>query len=205
MTSPHYTFRKRISWALLVIGVFLCSGEFWSDALSPLIYDSSGDYKPDKYFPGLSRELSDIQFFLGGGAIFGARLYGTLFMIVGIGGLAYVFARSNPKFPALRSRARGVSGLSMAITGNLIIVLSSIGFLFVPAGDSIRPMGWAFYWGAIALGSLVVLVPLGILCIFDEKPRFLGVLVVLFGISTVFMGPLLLNLAAWIKGFNLAD
>ncbi len=74
----------------------------------------------------------------------------------------------------------------------------------MPAGDSIRPMGWAFYWVVIALGSFFVLVPLGILCIFNEKPRFLGVLVVLLGISTVFIGPLLLNLAAWIKGFDLA-
>jgi hypothetical protein len=189
----------------LVIGIFLCSGELWSDALTPLIYDSSGNYKPDKYFIGLSRELSGVQSFLGGGAILGARLYGTLFVIVGVGGLAYTYARANLKSPALRSRARGVSGLSMATMANLIIVLSSIEFFFIPTGDSIRPMGWAFYVVLIALGSFLILVPLGILCIFNEKPRFLGVLIVLFGISTVFIGPLLLNLAAWIKGFDLAD
>ena len=93
----------------------------------------------------------------------------------------------------------------MAIVANFLILISSIPLFLIPAGESVRAMGWALFVFLIAAGSLVFIVPLGILCIFDEKPRFIGAVVVFLGIATIFLGGLLLSLASWIKGFEISD
>lgn len=93
----------------------------------------------------------------------------------------------------------------MAIVANFLVLISSLPLFLIPAGESVRAMGWALFLGLIAAGSLFFIVPLGVYCIFKEKPRFIGAVVVLLGITPIFVGQQLLSLASWIKGFEISD
>lgn len=94
--------------------------------------------------------------------------------------------------------------LALAIAAHLLICLFSVQFFFVPAGSHIRPMGWAMFVGLVSVGAFIVVEPVSIISLFREKPRFLGVLGLVLGITPFPFSSLILHLAAMIRGFELS-
>jgi hypothetical protein len=199
MGDRRYNVLKPIAWTATLTGLVLFSGMFWADVLNPLVFNSAGAYRTDGMFPLLSPILLRVNM-----ALHLGWFYGLPFLFLGTGGLVFIYARTNPRFPALQSRGFGTVALVLAIAAHLLIFLFSVQFFFVPAGSQIRPMGWALFVGLVSAGVFIVVEPVSIISLFREKPRFLGVLGMVLGITPFPFSSFILHLAARIKGFELS-
>jgi hypothetical protein len=139
MGKPPISWRNRIPWAALMIGLILFSGMFWADLLDPLIFDATGEYRTGGIFPLLSPFLLQVSMLLHFG-----WFYGLPFLLFGSCALTSNYARTNLRFPGLQSRRFGTTALVLAGGAHFLIFLSCVPFFFTPAGAAVRPMGWAF-------------------------------------------------------------
>ena len=84
------------------------------------------------------------------------------------------------------------------------VVLTSVQFLFVAPGTSIRPIGWAgMVFGLSAVGLLFI-VPLSIFASVYERRVWLSLLAGGLSLTPFFLGRWMLLLASRIIGFEIA-
>ncbi len=93
---------------------------------------------------------------------------------------------------------------ALGVVANLGIVALTLPFVTVPSGNSIRPMGWAFLIGMIALGTFVVGIITALIDVFSGKCKF-GLVGFFLCLVPFPLASLLLHLLALIKGFHLSE
>lgn len=192
------TFRL-LAWIATILGCFLVTGTFWADILNPLIFDATGERRMDGIFPILSPLLLQINVALHFGWSKGLPL-----LFVGAAGLAFSYARKSARFDAVRSRPFTSAALAVSLLAHVIVFAVSAQFFFVPAGSHIRPMGWAMFIAIVSFMCFVVVEPVSIIAIVKERPRALGIVGLVGGLTAFFFGSFLLHFAAWVKGFELS-
>jgi len=77
-------------------------------------------------------------------------------------------------------------------------------FLCVPAGSSIRPMGWAMYTMLSALVLMLVSLGASIASLRKQKRKTASVVAILLSLAIIVVPSLALQAVAQIKGFNLS-
>jgi hypothetical protein len=112
----------------------------------------------------------------------------------------------SPKHPATPKKAnRGLLPFWFAFAPNALVIALSLPFYFVPAGDEIRPMGWASTCSTIAFFSLIVIPPFAVSCMIQHR-RFLWPLFSIFlALSPFPLAYFFLHNAAYTKGFTLEE
>ncbi|MGB3086400.1 MAG: hypothetical protein WBC53_01505 [Phycisphaerae bacterium] len=189
-----------LSVAATVLGVMLVSGDFWSDVLDPLIFDSSGHYRTGIVLGTLSRVLLQISRVLNFG-----WFYGTPLLLLGLTGLCHILTRSRLLPGWVRTRPKCGAALGVVASANALVLLFSVQFFFVPEGAYIRPMGWACFMFVVSICTLGVAGTLGIIAIVRERPRIAGAVCLVLALTPLFFSWLILLSAMWLKGFYLSD
>jgi hypothetical protein len=174
----------------------LLSGMFWAHALNPLIFDASGEFRTDGLFGVLSPVILQVSILLNLGWLLGLPP-----LLAGLAGLA-LFA---PASTSSTSRPFARAALTVDAVTHLLIIAFSVQFLFVPAGASIRPMGWAMLMGLLDLVTLVIALPLSIVSVARERPPTIGAVAAFFSLTPFFFSSFVLHFSSWIKGFELSE
>jgi|SRR5579859_2406091 len=188
-----------LAWGAAILGCILVTGMFWAGVLDPLIFDPKGEYRTDGIFPILSPLLLQLSMTLQLGWFIGLPL-----LFTGVAGLVFLYGRKSSRFSAVRARPFTAVALVVVFLAHTIIFLISAQFFFVPAGSHIRPMGWAMFVAVVSFVSLLLVEPISIVATIKEKPRFLGIVGLVCGLTPFFFGSFILHFAAWVKGFELS-
>jgi hypothetical protein len=125
------------------------------------------------------------------GAISGMPL-ATIFVIL------WWFERANP-------RPSGLLALIIALSVNILQVVYAAQFFWVPAGASIRPMGWALLSAIIGGCALIAATLLSVHSVLRQRRVLFALLAIPLAIESLYLGRELLLLAARVKGFEIAD
>jgi hypothetical protein len=113
--------------------------------------------------------------------------------------------RAAPKIRnSLQPQRFGSSSLRVALVAHLCILILSAHLFFIPAGIKIRPMGWGAATLVICLVTLFIALPLAVIAITKESPRWPGIIGLILGCTPFWFAHFLLHLAMWTKGFHLA-
>jgi len=190
---------KILAWGATILGCVLVTGAFWADIFDPLICDAKGEYRSDGIFPILSPLILRLSMMLHFGWCKGLPL-----LFVGVAGLVFLYGRKSVRFTAVRSRPFTSVALAIVVLAHAIVFAISAQFFFVPAGSHIRPMGWAMFVGIVSFVSLLLVEPVSIVATIRERPRFLGILGLIGGITPFFFSSFILHFAVWVKGFELS-
>jgi hypothetical protein len=186
-----------LSIVATLIGIFLISGMFWAGVLDPLIFNSAGEYRTDGAFRTLSPVLLQARMRLSFGWFYGIPLF-----LLGLIGTIALQPQSDSKDSIFQRHRLGFAALGVAAIAHILVLASSIQFFFVPAGSHIRPMGWALMMFIIGAGTFVVAVPIGAIAIRKERPRYLGAIGLVLGLTPFWFSSFLLHFAAWLKGLT---
>lgn len=188
---------KILAWGATILGCVLIAGGYLANFLNPLILGDHGD-RTD----GIFRILSPLTLLLNRVLLIAQSLGSPFFLFIGVAGLIFLYGRSA-RFGVIRSRPFTFAALTIVVLIHAGIFASSVQFFFVPAGAEIRPMGWGLVVGILSLVSLAVVEPVSIMATIKEKPRFLGIIGMIGGITPFLLSSFILHLAARIKGFEL--
>jgi hypothetical protein len=196
--NSRQQFAKIVAWSAAIFGCILVTGTFWADVLDPLIFDAKGEYRTGGIFPILSPLLEQFNMALSFG-----WFKGLPFLFIGVAGLVFLYGRESVRFTVVRSRPFTSVALTVVLLAHAIIFAISAQFFFVPAGSAIRPMGWAMFVGIVSLVAFLLAEPISVVATIKERPRFLGIIGMVGGITPFFFSSFILHLAARIKGFEL--
>jgi len=175
-------------------------GEWWADILDPLIFNQAGEYRTDGIFRSLSSVFLQLNMFLHSGWV-----YGTPIFFAGITGIFLTQPTAPDYYGFIHHHRFGAAALGVALFAHILVFVFSFQFFFVPAGESIRPMGWAVFMFIIGFFTYIIVIPLGIIAIVKERPRFLGVIGLILGVTPFFFSSMILDFASKMKGFVLSD
>lgn len=189
---------KILAWSATIFGCMLITGIFWADILDPLIFNAQGENRTDGVFAILSPVLLQLSMALHFGWFKGLPL-----LFIGVTALVILYGRTSTRLSMVRSRPFTSVALVAIVLAHAIAFAVSAQFFFVPAGSEIRPMGWAMFVGIVSFLSFLVAEPASIVATIKEKPRFLGIIGMIGGITPFFLSSFILHLAARIKGFEL--
>jgi hypothetical protein len=178
-----------------ILGCAQVIEQCWPSILYPLRFDAKGEFRTGGFSVILSPLLTlmDLGWFTG-----------LPFLFVGVAGLVFLYGKRSTRFAVVRSRPLTSAALAVVVFAHAIVFAISAQFFFVPAGAHIRPMGWAMFVAAVSFVSLLLVVPVSIVATIRERPRSLGFVGLLGGITPFFFSSLILHLAAWLKGFELS-
>jgi hypothetical protein len=194
VNEPRYRVLKRSSWGALLLGLLLCGMGFFRGVLDPFIFDSSGNFRRDGIFRDVSPVLLEAK-----GMLSYSVLWALPCLLLGIWGLIFYYAHTSERFPGL-----GRVAVALGVLVHLLVLVVSLPFFFVPAGDHIRPMAWAALLGLVSVGSFVLIEPISIIAVVKEEPPSPGVFGLILGVTPFFLGWLILFFASLVKGFSLS-
>ena len=130
--------------------------------------------------------------------------YGVPLFALGLLGILLTQPENeNPPSRFQRHRL-GFSAVGFGLIANLLIYIVSRGLFSVPTGASIRPMGWSAVVFLIVVAAFAVVVPVAVAAIVKERPRWPGVLGLLFGLAPFWLAEFLLHYAMSVRGFHLS-
>jgi hypothetical protein len=190
-----------LSISSFLIGILLVLSMFWIRISGINTLMVLTDYHPDSFFYMLLYPI------VLGIACFtqSSLFFGVAFLLIGIIGI-FLTRPPLPDATGFFTLHRfGIMGIGIALIAHISIIVFSTHFLFVSPGAYIRPMGWAMMMALIAGGTFFVVVPLSIIAIIKERPRFLGIIGLILGITPFWFSAMLLNFMSWVIGFNLSD
>jgi hypothetical protein len=95
-----------------------------------------------------------------------------------------------------------ISGLGVGLAANCYVIYSTLTLLSIPRGTAIRPMGLVMVLWQLALGSLLLGVPLSAIGCFQSRGwrRIWGVLGILLSLAVLPIGIVLLQVVAHVAG-----
>jgi len=186
-----------IAWCAAISGLLLVIAPFCGDILNPIIFDAHGEYRSDGIVRALLLQADEVLHF---GYVAGLPL-----LLIGIAGGIVLYGTRSTRFSLLRSHRFTFAALADVVLVHLFVLAFSAPFFLLPAGSHIRPMQWPVFLGLVALSSFVVVEPLSVVAAIREKPRFLGMVGVLGGVTPAFFGMVLLYLAIQFNGLQVSD
>jgi len=180
-----------LSIGVVLLGIALTTGSMWAGILDPLIFDASGNERSNGLFPILSPLLLSLSMRLHFG-----WYHGSWLLLAGLGGMVFTIPENRKMLGHFRERRFSAAALAVTLGAHLMIVAFSIQFFFVPAGESIRPMGWAMFMFRIAAPAFVLGLPLAVVSLVKEKPKIFGALAGVLSCTPFFFSSAFLHLAA---------
>ncbi len=118
--------------------------------------------------------------------------------------LIALYIRNADKFKASKQPIAGILSLVIGVLFNLIVVFSSAPFVFVSRGSHIRPMGWAGLMFLVAMSALLLGLPLCTVSLIVDKKKIWAVIGLILVLSPLPLAVILLNVLAFVCGFELA-
>ncbi|MCY2932000.1 MAG: hypothetical protein NTV86_21400 [Planctomycetota bacterium] len=194
---------RGVSLAVVLLSAafyILCS--HWLQLLGPFLFDETGNFRSDGIFKELSPAI--MGFFGHLSSLYSCVLPLAMFLAGLAGVIALRPAGEKPGDPG-RSHRIGVTGIVVGGVANGLVLVFSSGLFFVHPGEHIRPMGWASLMFNLALVTLYVSLPISVVAIIREKPRYVGVISVVLGITPLPFAMILLHGLSAIIGFGLAE
>jgi hypothetical protein len=196
---------KRIrTWRIIsIVAVVIGTGMFWGDTiLFPLIIGRTGGLRTDGVFVLLTPFVLHVLRFLTG-AWFYDIPNGIPILFGGVMGLTITWPLSRSGSAFTDTHRLGLAAIAVGVCAHLLVFAFSLNFFFVPAGAGVRPMVWVSMMFGIAAFTFLASLPLIILAMFKERPRFFSVVALALSLTPIFFAMGMLFLAAAIKGFVL--
>jgi len=189
---------RAIAWIIAVSGIAFITGGYWRDLFDPFIFDQTGNLRTDGVFHFLSPMLREMQSF-----VYHNEIMGVPLLLCGVLGILLTRRSATKDKGGLGNNRFGLAAIGVAALAHILVVISSLHLFMVPEGRGIRPMNWTYLMTVLAFWACIFVVPTAGLAVKKERPRYVGGVGLLLGLTPLLFAAFVLVLASWCRGFYL--
>jgi len=189
-----------LAWITFVCGIAFILNVEWVNLLDPLIFNNAGKIRTDGAFQIFAPFLYHLKHLFYDNDHLGLPL---LFLGLLVGILAKQPSTVNGSY--FQKNRIGFAAISVAAFAHFLVILFSMPLFRASKGASIRPMSWAYMITILAFWTFIFVIPTGGVAIKKERPRIVGVIAIVLGLTPYVFALFVLACVVMAKGLYLSD